>query len=282
MDFDEIRRHTIVALFSDDVLLEELVLKGGNAISLIYGFGNRASLDLDFSLENDFEDVADAKERIFKALEQRFSQLGLAVFDTKFEARPSNAEEGSRWGGYQFEFKLIAKLRETELQGNRDAIRRNALVVGPGQQRIFRVDLSKHEFCGGKVERELDNYTIYVYTPEMIVIEKLRAICQQMPGYLLNPAKRGRARDFYDIHLLVTAKGIDLTTNENVKLLREIFQAKDVPLDLLGSIRDDHEIHRIDWPSVRDSVSPRLGEFDYYVDFVSGEVARILEALRVE
>jgi hypothetical protein len=116
----------------------------------------------------------------------------------------------------------------------------------------------------------------------MIVIEKLRAICQQMPGYLLNPAKRGRARDFYDIHLLVTAKGIDLTTNENVKLLREIFQAKDVPLDLLGSIRDDHEIHRIDWPSVRDSVSPRLGEFDYYVDFVSGEVARILEALGVE
>ena len=48
MDFDEIRRHTIVALFSDDALLEGLVLKGGNAISLIYGFGNRASLDLDW------------------------------------------------------------------------------------------------------------------------------------------------------------------------------------------------------------------------------------------
>lgn len=282
MDFDEIRRHTIVALFSDDALLEELVLKGGNAISLIYGFGNRASLDLDFSLENDFADVADAERRIFKALEQRFSQVGLTVFDTKFGARPRNADEGSRWGGYQFEFKLIAKSKEAELQGNLEAIRRQALVVGPDQQRIFTVDLSKHEFCGGKVERELNNYTIYVYTPEMIVIEKLRAICQQMPGYPLNPAKRGRARDFYDIHLLVTATGIDLTTSENLTLLRNIFQAKDVPLDLLGSIREDHENHRIDWPSVRDSVSPRLGEFDYYLDFVSGEVARILEALRVE
>lgn len=282
MDFDEIRRHTIVALFSDDALLEELVLKGGNAISLIYGFGNRASLDLDFSLENDFEDVADAERRIFKALETRFSQVGLTVFDTKFGARPRNADKGSRWGGYQFVFKLIAKSKEGELQGNLEGIRRQALIVGPAQQRIFTVDLSKHEFCGGKVERELDNYTIYVYTPEMIVIEKLRAICQQMRRYLLNPAKRGRARDFYDIHLLVTAKGIDLTTNENVRLLRDIFQAKDVPLDLLESIREEHEIHRIDWPSVRDSVSPRLGEFDYYLDFVSGEVARILEALRVE
>lgn len=282
MIFDEIRRHTIVALFSDDALLEKLVLKGGNAISLIYGFGNRASLDLDFSLENDFEDVADAERRIFKALEQRFVQVGLTVFDTKFGARPRNADEGSRWGGYQFEFKLIAKSKEAELQGNQDAIRRNALVVGPEQQRIFTVDLSKHEFCGGKVERELDNYTIYVYTPEMIVIEKLRAICQQMPEYPLNPAKRGRARDFFDIHLLVTAKGIGLTTNENVTLLRDIFQAKDVPPDLLENIRENHEIHRLDWPSVRDSVSPRLGEFDYYLDFVSGEVARILKALRVE
>ena len=284
MDFDDIRRHTIVALFSDDVLLEELVLKGGNAISLIYGFGNRASLDLDFSLENDFEDVADAERRIFKALEQRFDQVGLTVFDTKFGARPRNADKGSRWGGYQFEFKLIAKSKEAALQGNQEAIRRNALVVGPEQQRIFTVDLSKHEFCGGKIEREIDNYTIYVYTPEMIVIEKLRAICQQMPGYPLNPAKRGRARDFYDIHLLVTAKGkgIDLTAKENLTLLGGIFQAKDVPLDLLKRIKEDHEIHRLDWRSVQDSVSPRLGEFDYYLDFVSGEVARILKALRVE
>ena len=154
--------------------------------------------------------------------------------------------------------------------------------MGPDQQRIFTVDISKHEFCRGKVEKELDNYTIYVYTPEMIVIEKLRAICQQLPGYPLNPVKRGRARDFYDIHLLVTAKGIDLANNENLALLRDTFHAKDVPLDLLGSIGADHEIHRIDWPSVRDSVLPPLGEFDDYLDFVSGEVARILKALRIE
>jgi hypothetical protein len=40
MDFTEIRRRTIIALFFDDVLSDELVLKGGNAISLISSISN--------------------------------------------------------------------------------------------------------------------------------------------------------------------------------------------------------------------------------------------------
>lgn len=84
MNFEEIRRRTIVALFSDDALLDELVLKGGNAISLIYGFGNRASLDLDFSIETDFKDVEDTSRRIFKALDGKFGEVGFTVFDKKF------------------------------------------------------------------------------------------------------------------------------------------------------------------------------------------------------
>ncbi len=50
VDFDEIRRLTITALFSDDELYEQIVLKGGNAISLVYGYSSRGSLDLDFSI----------------------------------------------------------------------------------------------------------------------------------------------------------------------------------------------------------------------------------------
>src|SRR5436305_1623185 len=119
MNFDEIRRRTIVALFSDDALSEELVLKGGNAISLIYGFGNRASLDLDFSMETDFKDPQDTAQRIFKTLEGKFREVGFTVFDTKFEARPERGrvDAAPRWGGYQFEFKLIAKSKEAALSG---------------------------------------------------------------------------------------------------------------------------------------------------------------------
>lgn len=284
MDFAEIRRRTIVALFSDDALYDELVLKGGNAISLVYGFGDRASLDLDFSIENDFKDFKETGSRIVKALERKFSEVGFTVFDTKFGPRPERPRKNAepRWGGYQLEFKLIEKAKETTLNGDLTAIRRNALVIGPNQMRRFTVDLSKYEFCRGKIEKELDNYMIYVYTPEMIVVEKLRAICQQMPAYELNPRKRARARDFYDIHLLVTAEEIDLATDGNLKLLKEVFQAKKVPIDLLDNIKEEYEVHRLDWPAVRDTVSAPLQEFDFYFDFVLGKVASILEASRIE
>ena len=283
MNFIDIRRRIIVALFSDDTLFDQLVLKGGNAISLIYGLGNRASLDLDFSIENDFNDVENSKRRIFTVLEEKFGEIGFTVFDKKFVPRPQREKPnmGQQWGGYQLEFKLIETSKEKNLVGDLEAIRRNALVVGPDQMRCFTVDLSKYEYCTGKVEKELDNYTIYVYTPEMIVVEKLRAICQQMPAYELNTSQRARARDFYDIHLLVAAEGIDLTTDRNVNLIKDIFLAKQVPIHLLRNIEEQYERHRLDWPAVKDSVSVSLNDFDFYFNFVLGEVAKILKILRV-
>ena len=37
MDLAAIRRLVIIAMFSDDRLMEKFVLKGGNALSLVYG-----------------------------------------------------------------------------------------------------------------------------------------------------------------------------------------------------------------------------------------------------
>ncbi len=68
-------------MVTDDILFEKLVLKGGNAISLVYGYGNRSSLDVDFSMEEEFSDLEDAKRRILSALEDRFSAAGYVVFD---------------------------------------------------------------------------------------------------------------------------------------------------------------------------------------------------------
>jgi predicted nucleotidyltransferase component of viral defense system len=56
MDLGEIRRWVIAGMLSDDTLFQRLVLKGGNAISLVYGYGTRASLDVDFSIEGDFDE----------------------------------------------------------------------------------------------------------------------------------------------------------------------------------------------------------------------------------
>ncbi len=79
MDFDEVRRFVITALFSDDALYEKLVLKGGNALRLIYNLGSRSSLDIDVSIEEDFVDLDDTRRRLFRALETRFELAGFCV-----------------------------------------------------------------------------------------------------------------------------------------------------------------------------------------------------------
>ena len=40
---EQIKRITIIALFSDDDLMDSLVLKGGNALDMIYGIAQRSS-----------------------------------------------------------------------------------------------------------------------------------------------------------------------------------------------------------------------------------------------
>ena len=147
MDFAGVRRLTIVALFSDDQLFDQIVLKGGNALNLVYGLSPRTSLDLDFSIEADFADLDDTRRRIFRALEERFSAAGFAVFDESFEPKPRvpGPNQDSRWGGYEVKFKLIEEAKCKDLGGSLKAIRRDAFVVGPAQQRKFSVDVSKFE-----------------------------------------------------------------------------------------------------------------------------------------
>src|SRR5208282_2853019 len=160
VDFGEIRRLAITAVFSDDLLFEKVVLKGGNALSLAHRLSKRTSLDLDFSIEGDFENVDEIRGRLRRALENRFSSAALVVFDFKFEPKPSTVPQGQdpRWGGYVASFKISEKRKYDELQGDLDALRRDSLVVGPTQQRVFTIDLSKYEYVAGKVELELDDY----------------------------------------------------------------------------------------------------------------------------
>jgi predicted nucleotidyltransferase component of viral defense system len=271
LDYQEIRRIAITAIFSDEFLFERVVLKGGNALSLALGLSKRTSLDLDFSIENDFEDLEDIRNRVQKALENRFIAAGFVVFDFKFEVKPSVVPEGQspRWGGYMASFKVMERQKYESLDGDLAGRRRDSLVVGPGQQRMFTIDLSKYEYVAGKLQLELDDYTIFVYSPSMIAIEKLRAICQQMPEYPLQRRPSARARDFYDIRLIASITAMRFDSPENLELVRRIFAAKEVPLSLLGRIKDQREFHRPDWDSVKASSNDdNLAEFDTYFDFV--------------
>jgi predicted nucleotidyltransferase component of viral defense system len=267
MDLRKVRRIAIVAMFSHDDLMDKLVLKGGNALTFVYEFGTRASLDIDLSIDGDFDSFEDAKQHIFQCLRDQFAAAGHLLFDESFERRPPNSQDQD-WGGYLVEFKLIEKDLYGKLRGDLDTVRRNAMATGPLQRKIFRIELSKHEFCKGKIETELDAYTIYVYTPAMIAIEKLRALCQQMDEYKARIHKTARARDFYDIYTLVMQARIELSSVENLELTRNIFAAKEVPLTLIPRIAESKEQHRPDWPSVEAAVTGPLLSFDAYFNFV--------------
>ena len=282
LSLEEIKRIAVTAMFSDDTMYDTLVLKGGNALSLVHGIGSRQSMDLDFSMRDDLPEDADAfRERVDRALNKTFRPNGLVVFDVKMEERPktTSADLADFWGGYAMEFKLIGHAQFKEFQDELEQLRKRALSIGQGKK--FLIDLSRFEYVDQKASTQLDGYQIWVYSQEMIVCEKLRAICQKMPEYAKvirrERAGNARARDFFDIHEVLTQGSVVLPTGHTQETLKGMFHAKKVPLSLLGKIGEFRDFHRVDFDAVRDTVAPgkKVQDFDFYFDYVLELVAKL-------
>jgi hypothetical protein len=290
-----IRETIIAAVASDEALMERLVLKGGNALDIVYKLSERSSLDLDFSMNGDFEsqeEIDETKRRLFVALRDRFDAIGYVVFDERFEVRPKGrGGPGVVWGGYNALFKLITRKRFLELGGIvgaapsdkvLSAMQRESQVTGAGSQRTFTIEISKLEHVEGKQVVEVAGFDCYVYTPAMIAAEKLRAICQQSPHYTLRRNPAPRPRDFFDIHTIAKRAGCDIAAPEHHDLVRAMFVAKDVDLELIRDIGAPgrREFHAQQWPAVVDAIRGGAPEsFDYYYHFVVTEGLRLLYAL---
>jgi len=271
----QIKKLAIISMFSDDTLMDTLVLKGGNALDIVYKISHRASIDLDFSIEKELNPLEVFSKKMFDALTRTFKENGYRVFDIYIIKKPQvyNPSAPESWGGYQIEFKLIEKENFSKFEEDIENLRRNATIVGPNQKRKFSIDISKCEYCDNKKAFDLEGFTIYVYSPEMIVFEKLRAICQQMPEYIQSIGKSyqtARARDFFDIYVVIKHFKIDIKSKDNIMLLKEIFNKKEVPLELIAKIKNYREYHREDFAVIRDTVTPeaKLRDFDFYFDFV--------------
>ena len=73
----QIKKIALAAMFADDVLMEKLVLKGGNLLDLVYNISVRASIDLDLSIDGDFDEPLDKlKLRVESALKRTFKTNG--------------------------------------------------------------------------------------------------------------------------------------------------------------------------------------------------------------
>jgi hypothetical protein len=93
-----------------------------------------------------------------------------------------------------------------------------------------------------------------------------------------------RARDFFDIYTVIDHFKIDLTSVKNLDLLKAIFNAKKVPLTLLGKISEYGEFHRPDFYAVQSTVKPhvKLEDFDFYFDYVIDKSQKLLKSLGVK
>ncbi|MFJ9534168.1 nucleotidyl transferase AbiEii/AbiGii toxin family protein [Herbaspirillum sp. NPDC101396] len=278
----QIKIWAIQAMFSDDELLDLLVLKGGNAMALIHQISARASVDLDFSLKQDFgDDVGAIEQRIQKTLAETFRANGLEVFDFKMIEKPKaiTADMRDFWGGYALEFKLVSKDIHAASVADIEELRRRAINLGQGPK--FLIDISRFEYVEDKQLFDFDGTVIYVYSPLMIVCEKLRAICQQMVEYgpIIKRDRIGTARpkDFVDIFVLLHALDLDIQGEEMQKILIAMFEIKRVPLSFLGEIKNSYDFHLAGFPAVGATVSPDfdLKEFDFYFQYVLTVVEKL-------
>lgn len=261
---------TLRALMSDETLMHSLVLKGGNALQLVYEITNRGSIDIDFSVKTEFTEEEFNKMPVWMEyiLNNTFRGENLLVFDVKFGEKPKSGSI-PEWKGYFLEFKVI-EVAKTEENMDLDKMRRNAIKLND-QSPKYVVDISAYEYVDGATVKEMDGVILRVYTLEMILFEKLRALCQTMPAYkdiVTTASQKHRARDIYDIHLIYTNRNLNLDPH----LLAEIFKAKQVPLLFLNDLESLREFNRENWEtviaSIPESDRAELKAYDYYFDEV--------------
>jgi predicted nucleotidyltransferase component of viral defense system len=269
---EKVKKLALKAMFYDDDLMEILVLKGGSAIEMVYHASDRPSIDLDFSMKEDVN-IEFLQKKIEKSLVYVFKLENLIPFDIKITPKPKIKSEKAPfyWGGYKVEFKVIQEEEYQKYAFDKNQLNIRSLPVDIKDKRKFKIDISKYEYCNSKSEMIIDDQTVYVYTPEMIIFEKLRAICQQMDEYTINLGisnKTARARDFYDIYILTEKYSIDIRSEENLKLRDLIFKAKEVPLELLQLLPQYKDYHEQDYQSLKDTVSTKIEGYDFYFNYV--------------
>jgi len=285
-DLQAFKRDVILALFADNALMQQLVLKGGNLLDIVYGISTRPSRDIDLSICADVEDPEQFRRTIEKALQAWFGPKGYVVFDVNLREEPHNVTDEFRdfWGGYKVDFKIVGTEVFERLEGDERKLRMAAMTVVDDAGKRFPIEISKHEYVDEKVEEIVDELTVYAYSPQMLVAEKLRAICQQMRQYTSYVKRHAtpRGRDFLDIHTVAEYFRVDFGSPGFHRTLERVFRAKRVDPRLLAQIADEatKEFHRPDFVSIAPTIRPgfELQDFEFYYQYVVKK-CRMLEPL---
>lgn len=266
MTIEEAIRESVVALFSNEILRRTLVLKGGSALFLIQDIDTRLSTDIDFSVVDEIKNPDQYFAHVANALSEHFLKLGFEVFDTEFKKKPRKSAESKPkfWAGWHFEFKLISiKFSSRSLEFKQRA----ALIPAGAASSKIEIEISEYEYCDSAEKVELDGSIITCYSTALLILEKLRAICQQHPRYPHGKLKN-RARDYFDIYQLVKKHRSDELYSELRHHLPQVLTAKDVSVDLLKEIFEPEfvEFQASHFASVEATVKETMEPFDFYLE----------------
>jgi hypothetical protein len=88
MDLEQIKKRVIIAMFADDELMHQFVLKGGNWLDVVHGISTRPSKDIDLSIASEFDDVEDVRRRLERSLLSTFAEHRYVVFDVHLRQEP--------------------------------------------------------------------------------------------------------------------------------------------------------------------------------------------------
>lgn len=265
MKIDEVIKETIIAIYSDPAPSINLFLKGGSAMRLFDNLTSRLSIDVDFSIDAAVDDETSFFNDMESKIGKRFCELEFDIIDFNWKKKPRKKSKGQPdwWGGWAFQFKIVSFVhREKTLE----ARRRNALIPEGANSSKITVEISEHEYCKNGRTKSINGVEILGYSRELIVLEKIRAICQQHPDYLYKSSKN-RARDFYDIYEL-TADVDDDFAHRCSHHLEKVFNAKGVSLEILKFlwVEDFIDIQRKGFDQVRNTVQGKVHDFDVYVE----------------
>ncbi len=265
MKIEEVITQTIIAIYSASSSSKTLFLKGGSAMRLFDNLTSRLSIDADFSVKTDIADENIFFRDLESSVANGFRSKRFDIIDFKWKRKPKVIRPGfpDWWGGWLCEFKLLSfRHRGKTLR----TMRRNALIPDGANSSKVTLEISKHEYCGTKRTKIINGIKIFGYSRELLVLEKIRAICQQHPDYAYRSSKN-RARDFYDIYEL-TADTDDGFISRCSSQIEKVFRAKEVPLKILASLWEVDFIdeQRPGFDAVKDTVIGEIHDFDVYVE----------------
>lgn len=268
MKIEDVITEVIIAIYSNPQMAKLLILKGGSAMRMFDDQNTRLSIDADFSVETILTNTDPVFLKMKMCLAARFTPHGFELIDFIAKKKPKKLRKGfpEWWGGWACEFKLVDQKHSNKALETK---RRNAHIPDGANSPKISIDLSEHEYCGKQRTKTVQGTKIRAYSREMLVLEKLRAICQQHPEYPYRQQTKNRARDFYDIHALTIDTNDDFVRRCQHHL-KGVFEAKEVPLWILRGLWDDVFVDefRRGFDQVKDMVRGPLDDFDTYLEHV--------------